>query len=72
MKIYRVHYQSKEDSSMGYNFWTTRKNANNDLKEHIEQDPSDHFGEVDIVEFPYSKTGILEAMYIVGCHPNNG
>lgn len=72
MKIYRVHYQSRDNNSLGHNFWATKKEADIDLEEHIEIDPSDHYGSVDVIEFPFTKAGILEAVFVAGSHADNG
>jgi hypothetical protein len=72
MKIYRVHYQSHENSSVGHDFFSSKKEADKSLSDYIKEDKTDHFGSIDIIDFRMNKTGILEALYIAGHHANNG
>jgi len=73
MKFYRLHRYAVGDGSHGYQFYTSRADAERSAKEwQSRADLSEPSGEVDEIEITPTKAGILRALNTYATHANNG
>lgn len=73
MKFYRVHLYSETEGSFGFEWYTSKRDAegaaNDFIRRNDDQCPDP---EIDEVEIKPTKKGILYALECYGTHPDNG
>ena len=74
MMFYRVDLRNFEDSSCGYQWFTSGVEANKASKQWLEENEGDDHAtaEVEIVEIEPTKKGILDALIRFAGHADNG
>ena len=70
MRVYRIHFRSEMDRSLGFAF-VTSKAAVRKRTERIQPD-EDLFYTVDSREISLTKAGLMKALEAWADHPDNG
>lgn len=74
MRFYRLHDYSPQDGSAGYEFFTSKAEAERKARELF--DPERHGDksaiEIEAVDVVPTKAGILAVLNAYASHPNNG
>lgn len=71
MRFYKVHFESEQDSSEGFRFFTVRAEADRAVKQGL-VDGYDQTWGPERIEVNPTKIGILNALNTHGGHPDNG
>jgi hypothetical protein len=71
MRFYRVHPTTEGGNSAGFQFFTTRHDANKFARQYTRDNP-DESAEIDVVEVTPTKLGILDTLNRYASHELNG
>ena len=72
MKFYRVDTSSAEMSSEGFNWFTSRKEAERCKREWEARVDGTHYADIEVVTVQPNKKGILRALNRWASAPDNG
>lgn len=73
MRLYRVHLYSAVEGSMGYEWVTNKRAAELRAAEFVkDQEGRAPEPEVETVEFPLTKRGVLFLLRVYAAHEQNG
>jgi hypothetical protein len=73
MKIYRVGFYTEQDSSIGFDFYTNKKEAETALRKFEKQAgvDKDRSG-IDVYDLQLTTKAVLQLLREVGSEPQNG
>lgn len=72
MKIYRNSYYTHQDSSVGFEFFTSKADSERAMKEHLKSGEDDGRSCIDNYDIEISKDGIMSILNKVATQPQNG
>lgn len=80
MKIYKVSFNGDPDGQKGFEFHSSRRNAEAAARKWMKQeqtpgftpDIATHEGEIEVLEITPTKHGIISALNCHAGHPDNG
>ena len=72
MKLYRVHWRHPDHESLGYSYHTSRKDVAAARREAEGNPETAQIDNIEEITVPLTKEGVLRALRLYGCHPDNG
>ena len=71
-KLYKVHFKSERDSSCGFEFFSSRREAAKSKAEWIAEDEDDRSTEIEEFNVSPTKAGIMQLLRDHARHARNG
>lgn len=71
MKVYQVSIRAHDDAHLGFNYFTSRREAEADVKQQTAGD-NPNTCEIVALQVQLTKRGMLAALQAYASHPDNG
>lgn len=72
MKLYQLHRTHKAGTSVGFEYFSSQREARQAQNEWIREEKFEHGASIEMIKVSLTKKGILQAFNRYANHPDNG